>query len=89
MVYVIPPHKTSLANTQVRQENYHIGQVSDRPPHRELSLAVLYSDALVVAVWWLAAGWLGLPAAMRAFRLWREVVSFERDEAANDDRFVA
>jgi len=48
-----------------------------------------YSDVLVVTVCLLAAGWLGLPAAMRALQLCRQEVSFPRDEATNDERFGA
>jgi hypothetical protein len=31
---------------------------------------------------------LGLPAAIRALRLWKQGLSFHQDEAANDERFV-
>ena len=83
-----PPHERSLASTQARQVSYRIGQVNPRPFQRDLSLPAFYSDVLVITVCLLAAGWLGLPAAMRALRLWRPGGLFPRDEAASDERFV-
>ena len=68
--------------------SYRTGQVNAHPLQRELSLPAFYSEILVAAVCLLAAGRLGLPAATRALRLWRQGVSFPRDEAANDERFV-
>lgn len=84
-----PPQETSLASTQARQVSYRIGQVNARPFQRDLSLPAFYSDVLVVSVCLLGAGWLGLPAAMRALRLWRQGASFPQDEAANDERYVS
>jgi hypothetical protein len=44
---------------------------------------------LIVAACLFSAVVLGLPAAIRTFRLWKQRFSFHRDEAANDERFVA
>jgi hypothetical protein len=52
-------------------------------------MSPLLSEILIIAAYLLAAAVLGLPAAMRALRLWRQGVLFPRDEAANDERFGA
>ena len=44
---------------------------------------------LIVAACLLSAVVLGLPAAIRTLRLWKQDLSFHRDGAANDERFVA
>jgi hypothetical protein len=46
-------------------------------------------EMLIVAACLLCAIVLGLPAAIQTIRLWKQGLSFHRDEAANDERFVA
>jgi hypothetical protein len=48
-----------------------------------------FIEMLIVAACLLTAVVLGLPAAIRTLRLWRQGLSFQQDEAANDERFVA
>lgn len=48
-----------------------------------------FTEILIVVAWLLGAAVLGLPAAIRALRLWKEGLSFHQDEATNDERFVA
>ena len=46
-------------------------------------------EMLIVAACLLSAVAPGLPAAIRTLRLWKQDLSFHRDGAANDERFVA
>jgi hypothetical protein len=69
--------------------SYRLSQGNARPLQRDLSLAAFYSDVLVIAECLLAAGWLGLPAAMHALRLREQGLSYPQDRAANDERNVA
>lgn len=48
-----------------------------------------FNEILIVAACLLSVVVLGLPAIVRALKLWKEGVSFQRHEAANDERFVA
>lgn len=48
-----------------------------------------YVEVLIVAACLLSAVVLGVPAIIRARRLLKQGPSFQRDEAANDERFVA
>jgi len=48
-----------------------------------------FNEILMVAACLLGAVVLGLPAAIRALRLLKQGLSFPRDGAANDERFVA
>jgi hypothetical protein len=48
-----------------------------------------FIEILIVAACLLSGIVLGLPAAIRTLRLWKQGLSFHRDEAANDERFVA
>jgi hypothetical protein len=48
-----------------------------------------FTEMLVVAACLLSVVVLGLPAAIRTLRLWKQGLSFHRDEAANDEQFMA
>jgi hypothetical protein len=48
-----------------------------------------FTEMLIVAACLFGAVVLGLPAAIRTLRLWKQDLTFHRDEAANDERFVA
>jgi len=48
-----------------------------------------FTEMLIVAACLLSAVVLGLPAAIRTLRLWKQDLTFHRNEAANDERFVA
>jgi hypothetical protein len=48
-----------------------------------------FAEMLIVAACLLSAVAVGLPAVIRALGLLKQGLSFNQDEAANDERFVA